>query len=478
METKLKFLLPIFFLFVAFLQIKGQTNISGNISINTVWTTKGSPYIIIDTVIVTGGVILTLKPGIIVRFRNGAELRINYSSIVAIGTPLNPITFTSDSPIPHAGIWSTISINGGDDTLSTFNYCNFEYAAAAIRNNGGVLSLLKVKNCNFNSNVIGINDIGWRAMAIDSCNFKNNTEYGLFELESSTISNCNISNNKIGISAMNIGGYNVHIDNCMIDLNQIGIEGLYPNSTIKNSIIRSNQYGIIFKPSNGYISLAKGNLIDSNKIAGIVLKGGFTIDSCQIRYNGIGIIDSGGINQNIIIRNKMEYNSSGIILGTSKDIFRCNKICNNTLYDLKSITLNDIKIPDNFWCSSDSLSILEKISDGNDTSSLGIVKITPLDTVQCCDSSNVLVINKTDGKIIGNSILIFPNPVSDYLTLALKPNISEAEIKVFNIIGGLEYSTLTNRDETIIDVTYFKSGLHIIQIIRGNSIIIRKFIKK
>jgi hypothetical protein len=56
----------------------------------------------LDTVIVNPGITLTIQPGVMVRFKNDAELDTysqpnNYAHIIAVGTITDSITFTSDS---------------------------------------------------------------------------------------------------------------------------------------------------------------------------------------------------------------------------------------------------------------------------------------------------------------------------------------------------------------------------------------------
>ena len=76
------------------------------------------------------------------------------------------------------------------------------------------------------------------------------------------------------------------------------------------------------------------------------------------------------------------------------------------------------------------------------------------------------------------SFTIFPNPASNYITIAMPANVSKAEIKILNLLGELEYSSIATKQSTNIDVSGLASGLHIIQITTGNNISRQKFIKK
>src|SRR5258705_5599651 len=112
MRTFLKeSLTTIFLLFILTPAIKAQTNVSGGIYTNTTWTLAGSPYIVVDTVVVFPGVTLTIDPGVVVKFNNNKRLEIRQSSLIAIGTITDSITFTSNAGSPTPGIWSRIYFN-------------------------------------------------------------------------------------------------------------------------------------------------------------------------------------------------------------------------------------------------------------------------------------------------------------------------------------------------------------------------------
>ena len=112
---------------LSFSSIIAQTNVSGGIFSNTTWTLANSPYIVIDTVVVFPGVILTIEPGVLVKFKTDKLLEIRQGQLLAIGTATDSITFTSDSTLPFPGVWAQIHIRGGP-MISQFSYCNIFYA--------------------------------------------------------------------------------------------------------------------------------------------------------------------------------------------------------------------------------------------------------------------------------------------------------------------------------------------------------------
>ena len=101
-----------------------DTNITSNVTKNTVWDISGSPYIITGEIHVFQNVILTIASGVEVKFNQDAELIIG-GQLIAVGTIDDPITFTSNSSTPSRGVWKGISFA---NTAITATYqANFEY---------------------------------------------------------------------------------------------------------------------------------------------------------------------------------------------------------------------------------------------------------------------------------------------------------------------------------------------------------------
>src|SRR5258705_4517089 len=280
MRTFLKeSLTTIFLLFILTPAIKAQTNVSGGIYTNTTWTLAGSPYIVIDTVVVFPGVTLTIDPGVVVKFANSKRLEIRQASLIAIGTAVDSITFTSNSSSPTPGIWERIYFNQGN--VSQLEYCNFLYATNAIWGGG----TLAVRNSKFQYNLVGLGYIYYSVITVDSCEFRNN-DYGL---------------------SWATGGVRM-----------------------SNSRITNNQYGIYHIENSSY----KHCIIDSNSVVGVNTSQRDTVVDCVIRYNGIGLENpsSGGGTPSFISRNIIENNTTGFKLMYLYDDIYCNKICNNTSY--------------------------------------------------------------------------------------------------------------------------------------------------
>ena len=79
---------------------------------------------------------LTVSPGAEVRFVSGTGLMIGYGSykgaLLAQGTDVAPIVFTSDAAAPAPGDWKGIYFgDAADDALSVLEHCVVEYGGAS-----------------------------------------------------------------------------------------------------------------------------------------------------------------------------------------------------------------------------------------------------------------------------------------------------------------------------------------------------------
>jgi hypothetical protein len=343
-----------------------QTYVSGGIYANTIWTLANNPYIVTDTIVVFPNVTLTIEPGVTVKFADLKRIEIRQAKLVAMGTGVDSITFTSNSAQPEPGSYSGIYLNGGDLT-STFNFCKFRYAAIGIH--ATISGLVNLNNSSFSHNITGLQCTGSSSgtaliagslfdynttglvlenlfnATVNYCifSFNSNTGISLQSCSDASTSFCNFLNNGTGLS-MNI--HNSLMNHCHFSNNISGLEGgtgevtnhfIYPNN-VKNSLFDYNQTGLsnideilidsctIVQNQTGYqgaISRIKHSTVDSNTLVGISSCND-SIINCIVKHNGTGIEAACSV---IITNNDIEYNTgANINSATFKAIITGNTI--------------------------------------------------------------------------------------------------------------------------------------------------------
>jgi parallel beta-helix repeat protein len=102
-----------------------------DINANETWE-AGVVHVIFSVVRINNATV-TIEPGAIIRFMEGARLEVgtnadvSTATLIARGTAGNPILFTADSETPTAGYWRNITFGNGDSGNSAIEYCTIEY---------------------------------------------------------------------------------------------------------------------------------------------------------------------------------------------------------------------------------------------------------------------------------------------------------------------------------------------------------------
>jgi len=487
-------LASVILLTVASFAVNAQTNVSGGIYANTTWTLANSPYIVVDTVVVFPGVTLTIEPGVTVKFADGKYLEIRQGTLIAAGTAADSINFTSNSGSPHSGIWNGIVFT---NTIGIhINYCIFKYANISV--NGRVST---IQNSYFYMNNNCINDnvdtlrssffylntqciSGHVSLIKNTTFFKNTNCLGTSSASgsSSNLDSCIFENNSYGV---NFGGNN--ITNCKF----LGNSGIAldlqwaDDSQIKNCIFCNNAYACRYISYLSTCTIMNCNFSQNHigLTAGIHLSGGsMTVSGNIFTDNDTAISAGGTCTGNYIYHNKV--GAWGAFSSSSSN----NYICNNSLYNLIWTGTANINFPNVCWCDTDSATIRSKIYDGYVNIAYGLVNFSP---VIICDSSAFdtippincsAVVNTGVEEITHHSITgafeIYPNPAFEHLTLELQANSSKSEIKIFNMLGGLVYSSRLTGQKTTIDISTLTKGMYIIQVATADEISRQKLIKE
>ncbi|MES2621708.1 MAG: hypothetical protein V4615_12735, partial [Bacteroidota bacterium] len=290
-----------------------QTSVSGGIYTNTTWAKANSPYIVTDTVVVFPGVTLTIEPGVVVRFDNSMQLEVRDGSLIANGTAMDSITFTSNTsntPGSWASVWLHSTTNT-DSSIYRLNYCNFRYATKGVRyGQGSARDSLFVKNSNFSFNKTGLDGGRGQSFYMDTCSFISNVDYGLYTV-SGKVNYCNfLHTQNTGLSS----GNNCVIRKCSAKYNRVGIYAGAMDSIV-DCYAALNATGIaVYSPA-----IVRNCISDSNSVSGIDVSTDCLLAGNQIKYNAIGIRASSFSTflTNLVTENIIEYDSIGIYLGVA-----------------------------------------------------------------------------------------------------------------------------------------------------------------
>jgi hypothetical protein len=182
----MKALAPVIvFLFCSSL-LMADTVINANITASATWDLAGSPYIINGNRTISGSTnpVVTVEPGVVVKFNSGATLYIGSTSsssvgggLIVNGTAENPVLFTANSDTPAPGFWNYLRTNVHASTDQVVcNHAIFEY--------GGSSS--------------GLWDINGGNPQFTNCTFRYSAAYGIYHYSSSasaTVQGCLFQDN-------------------------------------------------------------------------------------------------------------------------------------------------------------------------------------------------------------------------------------------------------------------------------------------
>lgn len=274
------FTLPLLLIGLLFLskQAQANTEVGGIINKNTTWTVSNSPYIVIDTIQIPEGIVLTIEPDVVIQYKhwNHGDLFLVNGSIIARGTAEKMIIF--DMADYNGNYFGT---TGADmNTIIDLDYTKFKGGKFYAIQNGATLNL--------NNSIL--------------LNVEQSPEY----FPGNNARDIRIVNNKF-INSNALGFYNPEGYNRKFNIENNLFYGCYGSGCINSSAYKES---LIVK-NNSFINPQK------NSLGPIViwLSGTFDWSGVTAENNYWGTTNENEIsdmiydnNDSILIKNKVKYN--------------------------------------------------------------------------------------------------------------------------------------------------------------------------
>ncbi len=454
-----KFLFIILFLLNAYFGF-AQTIVHGGIYTNTTWSLVNSPYLMDGNVVVFPGVTLTIEPGVEVRVKENGFSGAQYSletrgTIHMIGNPGALITFRADSAVTSNYAWVGIVVKNSQGGTLNYDYVSISNAIYAINYDAFIPPLIILNQCEFkyNSNALSVGTelqadscsffgnlnavYGWSIFKFTNCVFDSNQVALPIYASELTIDDCLFLNNSTGINISSGSYTGIMVRNTVFDNNAVAFDNAN-NGVIDSCIFINNNQGII----NTNTVEIKNSIFNNNQTA-LKVGWGTSVMNCEINGNTTGIaIGSVGF-------------------GQPAPTIENNRICYNTDYNIDNQTDLNLFIPTNCFCITDSAAVEEKILDGYDDITKGLISYAIFDT--SCTTLLETVYKLSTTSVIEDpaveKINIFPNPVSDRLNVG--NNSSYSLIEIYDMQGRLFISSKLTEGNNQFIVTSLSAGVYV-----------------
>ena len=141
----MRYFFIVLFLAAMIVSSYADTEVSGEISEDTIWDISGSPYIVTDDIFVNTGIQLKIDPGVHILFCEDKKLTVK-GKIIAEGTSTSMIVFTSEDQEQQ---WGGIKLD--HSSSSTFSFCDISKS----KNSGIILSYsndITISDCYIHNN--------------------------------------------------------------------------------------------------------------------------------------------------------------------------------------------------------------------------------------------------------------------------------------------------------------------------------------
>lgn len=340
---------------------QASTEVVGIINADTTWTKENSPYTLTGPIFVNNDITLTIEPGVVVNL-NGYLLQVN-GTLVARGSSID-----------------SIQLNEGRITFLYSTAWNEQDNSGTIIEN----TILNSVHMDIRSSSIKINNNMINGGFIQSHIEGSDTDlYLAHETLTAIISNNHIigGSHSSVIEALNT---DVIFNNTIIctQNQRRGINAQYYSSVISNTITGLRGYGII-----------GGKNVSGNVVSGfeVGIEAGYAMVANNLVFNNTYGIEIGGLGS-IVQNNTIANNTIGVY--SAQGYFNYNNFENNSKYNIyASSSKSDVNATYNWWGTTDTVLIDQKIYDNNDDFRLGKVDYMPFLTAvntQAAPDSNPL----------------------------------------------------------------------------------------
>ncbi|MBA3647339.1 MAG: T9SS type A sorting domain-containing protein [Chitinophagales bacterium] len=341
---------------------KAQTFVGGTLSVNTIWTPKGNPYIDTSDLIIPANIILTLKPGVVLKFKAQRSILVD-GTISAVGTADSVIIFSIDTLPTEQAFWSGIYIRSDAmpfDFISSSG-CNFQHC---ILENGGTSNFFQAQG---GGEFTLYSEIG---IYLDHCMIRNGY------CGCTAGSNSRISNNVfMHTTADVLSGPIVRIGKSSTVQSNIfynntvstsaGMVSLNKNVKCFNNIFTKNDFVLSNSLYISDSSLFYGNTFTDNLDASILLEQGFCYNNTIVRNQAFNVMVT-------ISNNNPHFYNNNLLRNVSEVQGNAFEFAGFPVAGPETAVVEN-----NYWGSADSATIALLIEDQNDNSSLCRIDFVP-----------------------------------------------------------------------------------------------------
>jgi parallel beta-helix repeat protein len=220
------------------LPVSGETYVGGYVT--GTWSAADSPYVVTSNVVVPVNEALTIEPGVIVKFHDNMSLFVE-GALVAVGTPTNPIVFTSNSSSPDRASWWFIQFNEtSNDAASRVEHARIEYALHGLHLRE---TSIPIEHVTFYRNGDGIRLVGSDSL-VQNNTFEDNW-YGLYCTQGChVVARDNTFTGNVDTSILVINATAEIVNNTIVDVD-CGICLEQAHADIRSSWIENTHGGIV-----------------------------------------------------------------------------------------------------------------------------------------------------------------------------------------------------------------------------------------